>query len=142
MKRGENGQLLIEFALLAPVMMLLIFIALDFGIVLIRSATADDAVRQGADEAAHGIPQATVVAYVVDHSGGVLTADAVEVCQPDSDHVRVSATWVWKWIAGPLVTALHGVAPTDLTLRPSADRRLDLDAGATPAARSDAPPCQ
>lgn len=133
MRRGEKAQAVLEFAIISPILMLLIFIGLDFGLVLIRQATANDAIRQGATEAAAGVPAATVAAYVAEHSGGILAADAVVVCQPDADHVRVSSQWTWRWISGPLAAWLgHSAVPADVTLHPAADRRIALEPGATP----------
>ena len=91
----ERGQAIIEFAVITPLLMLLLFMMLDVGLLLIRRAALDDAARVGAIEAAAGVPVATVQAYAADHSLGLLNADDVIVCMVDADHVRVSGEWSW-----------------------------------------------
>jgi len=140
----ERGQAIIEFAVIAPIMMLLLFMLLDVGLLLIRRATLDDAVRIGAIEGAAGVPVATVQAYAADHSLGLLNADDVIVCMVDDEHVRVSGEWSWAWLSGPLVAHLGGGDLTDVVLHPSATRRLDIEQppAPTPSIETDIPPCQ
>jgi len=141
-QRGQKGQILIEFALLTPLVVLLLFAILDVGILLLHRGTLDFAVREGSQEAAAGVPAATVAAITAERSGGLLDAAGVEICAPDADHVRVSGTYTWAWLSGPLVARLGGGQLGSVTLKPAADRRVELDAGATPAAPTpDAPPC-
>jgi hypothetical protein len=127
--------------LLFPLIVLLLFVILDVGILLIRRAALDDAVRQGATEASVGVPAATAAAYTAEHSLGLLDGAGVVVCAPDADHVRVSAEWSWRWLSGPLVARLGGGAIANVTLRPSADRRIEVEAGAT-VTPEPLPPCE
>jgi hypothetical protein len=144
----ERGQVLIEMALVTPLLMLLIFIVLDVGLLLIRRATLDDAMRQGATEAAAGVAAEQAAVYTADRTMGLLGPEAITVCMVDAEHVRVSGDYTWKWLSGGIVAWLGGEALTDVVLHPTATRRLDIDAGPTPEPgvtpdpiETDAPPC-
>ena len=140
--KDQRGQAIIEFALITPLLALLLFVILDVGLLLIRRAALDDAVRQGATEAAAGVPAATAAAYTADHSLGLLDGAGVVVCAPDAEHVRVSGQYTWKWLSSGIVGWLGGEQLGDVVLHPSADRRIELDPLATPPAPTpDAPPC-
>ena len=51
-RRNENGQALVEFALVAPILFLLLFGIIQFGIAFMHSVTLTDAIRTGARKAA------------------------------------------------------------------------------------------
>jgi Flp pilus assembly protein TadG len=50
--RGEDGQALVEFALVAPILFIILFAIVQFGIAFMHSVALTDAVRTGAREAA------------------------------------------------------------------------------------------
>lgn len=61
---GQGGQAVLEFALVAPVLMLLAFGIVQFGLVLNAQLALTQGVREGAQLAAFGAPQASVQAAV------------------------------------------------------------------------------
>ncbi len=50
--RNESGQAMVEFALVAPILFLILFAIIQFGIVFMNSVALTDAVRIGARKAA------------------------------------------------------------------------------------------
>ena len=50
--RNENGQAMVEFAIVAPILLLLVFGIIQFGIAFNHSLTLTDAVRAGARQGA------------------------------------------------------------------------------------------
>ena len=49
--RNEDGQAMVEFALVAPILFLILFAIIQFGIVFMHSVALTDAVRTGARKA-------------------------------------------------------------------------------------------
>jgi Flp pilus assembly protein TadG len=104
--RNENGQTLVEFALVAPLLLLILFGIVQFGIAFRDSVTLSDAVRVGARKAAvsrtASDPKAAVELSVkkaaadLDTSAVTVTVDASGGSwQPGSD-VTVSATYPYE----------------------------------------------
>jgi len=136
---SSRGQTIVEFALIAPVIFILLFGIIDFGMALDRRITLQHAVREGARYGAvttdiDGIKQRTV-----DQARGIVEKSAVEVCYEDGpdgntrvgdagDIVKVSAPFEWEF---PLVSRF-GVGPIDVSVSGSA--RLELTV-------TDAPGC-
>jgi Flp pilus assembly protein TadG len=86
--RSERGQSLTEFALALPILALLLFAVIQFGIVFNNYVTLTDATRAGARKAAVGRqlanPQGTTVTAVRN--------SATDLNQSDLS-VNVSSTW-------------------------------------------------
>jgi Flp pilus assembly protein TadG len=96
--RGEEGQTLVEFALVAPVLLLILFGIVQFGIAFKNSIVVTDAVRAGARKAAvsRGLApsqRSAAVEQAVDDSAGNL--------DPTKLHVTVTSP---TWTAGDKVT--------------------------------------
>ena len=62
--RGEKGQTLVEFALLLPILLLLVIGMLEFGRVLNAWLIVNNGAREGARYATVGVSEAEVVAKV------------------------------------------------------------------------------
>lgn len=134
----ERGQTLLEFAFIAPVILVILLALVDFGIATDRREVLQHAVREGARHAAVGNSVASVEAYTVDQSQGLLAAGDVGVCYIDmngdsepggvGDNVRVSADFTYKFSVGSFeLLSAFGVSSSDLTIdmTPSADMRLE-----------------
>jgi Flp pilus assembly protein TadG len=100
--RSERGQAMTELALILPVLALLLFGILQFGIVFHQYITVTDAVRAGARKAVvsrhDGSPAATAEAAVRKSADGLDAAKlAVSVSAPagwdSGDDVKVCATY-------------------------------------------------
>jgi Flp pilus assembly protein TadG len=98
--RDERGQSMVEFALVLPVLLLVLFAIVQFGVVFNRYVALTDAVRAGARKAAVSRqatdPVGTVKQAVID-AGGDITIDPARIqvtsdWQPGDD-VTVEATY-------------------------------------------------
>jgi Flp pilus assembly protein TadG len=101
--RSERGQALTEFALALPVLALLLFAVIQFGIVFNNYVTLTDATRAGARKAAvarrlsdpTGSCVSAVRSSATDLKSGSLTASCQSTWQPGAD-VKVTATYPYQ----------------------------------------------
>jgi Flp pilus assembly protein TadG len=101
--RSERGQALTEFALALPVLALLLFAVIQFGIVFNNYVTLTDATRAGARKAAvarrlqdpNGSCVSAVRSSATDLKSGSLTATCQSTWQPGAD-VKVTATYPYQ----------------------------------------------
>jgi Flp pilus assembly protein TadG len=110
--RGEEGQTLVEFALVAPVLLLILFGIVQFGIAFKNSIVVTDAVRAGARQAAvsRGLApslRTAAVTQAVDASAGNLKlVVTVTSTWTAGDKVTVTGTYPYKInILGFVVTS-------------------------------------
>lgn len=89
LRRRERGQSLVEFALLAPVLILLFMGMFDFGWILHRQIQMDNATRLGARRGAVGEGNSQIVQRMVDTCSFPLTTDqiTIEVRDPSGDSI-------------------------------------------------------
>ncbi len=89
LKKNENGQDVVEFALVAVPLLLLLLGIIEFGWIFNGQITLTSAAREGARVAAVSGTQAQVEEAVERHAGGsALTIDDVQVA-PGADDVTV-----------------------------------------------------
>jgi Flp pilus assembly protein TadG len=93
--RREEGQALVEFALVAPILFLILFGIVQFGIAFKHSIALTDAVRTGARKA-------TVSRTLADPQGS--TKAAVLGAASDLDPAKVNVTVTSSWTPGANVT--------------------------------------
>jgi len=82
---------MVEFALILPLMLIVLFIVVDFGVGLTRWIIITNAAREGARLGAVGADQASITQKVVDTSDGVLQASNVSVSYLDRDGGGIAA---------------------------------------------------
>jgi hypothetical protein len=90
--RRQNGQSMVEFALVAPVLLLLVLGIVQFGIVLNNYMALTDAVRAGSRQAAVGRTAADPIGETVDRvrgAAGHLDQSELDVTVTPSD----PSTW-------------------------------------------------
>ena len=87
--RNERGQTMVEFAVVLPVLALLLFGVIQFGIAFNSYLTITDAVRAGARKAA-------VSAEAVDPVGAATTEVQSSASSLDLSQLNVSVTSTWK----------------------------------------------
>jgi Flp pilus assembly protein TadG len=142
--RGSRGQTLIEFALVAPLIFLLLFVIVDFGIALDRRITLQHAVREGARYGAVNASVAAIKQATADQAQDLIGTGDVTVCYADTpfdanvtvgdvgDSVRVKAAFSYTF---PILNELwkaFGGSPLTIDMSPSATGRLELSVpGAT-----------
>ena len=75
---GEKGQNLVEFAMVVPIFLILVFSIVDFGMGFHAWITVTNAAREGARIGAVGADSATIEARVIDTTSS-LAAEDIEV---------------------------------------------------------------
>jgi Flp pilus assembly protein TadG len=101
--RSEQGQALTEFALALPILALLLFAVIQFGIAFNHYVTLTDATRAGARKAAVGRQlsnpvnacQTAIRASAQNLDGSQLTTSCSSTWQPGAD-VTVNATYPYQ----------------------------------------------
>ena len=101
--RSERGQSMTEFALVLPLLVLILFSIIQFGIAFNNYITLTDAVRAGARKAAvarhTSDPEATTIAAVRAAASGLKSADLlidVDSSWNASEDVRVAASYPYS----------------------------------------------
>ena len=127
--RRQRGQTLMEFALVAPMIIVFLFTIVDFGIAIDRRLVLQHAVREGARYAAVHTTTADIQQKTVDQGQDLIATGDVTVCYLDGDDsnstvgdpgdsVQVSATFEYQLvIVGPVLTGPFGggVGSIDMT---------------------------
>src|SRR5262249_18182576 len=90
--RSQRGASAVEFALIAPVLFMLIFGIIGFGIALMQLQTIRGAVREGARISAVGATTAQVQQKVADASAGIVPAAQVNVTSCPAHDTPVDTT--------------------------------------------------
>lgn len=105
-RRREEGQTLTEFALVLPLLALLLFGVIQFGIVFHQYVTLTDAVRAGGRQGAVSRdladPEAAVVNRVIGSAANL-----------DTDDIGITVTSTWERGSDVTVTATY---PYDISL--------------------------
>jgi Flp pilus assembly protein TadG len=117
--KQERGQAVVEFAIIMPLLALLLFAILQFGIVFNNYLTLTDAVRAGARKAAvsrhmtsrHSIVEAAVRASAQGIDDGDLDVKVSTSWEPASD-VEVSASYPYSINVMGLVVASGRIEST------------------------------
>jgi hypothetical protein len=142
---SEKGQTLVEFALIFPFLMVIVFLLLDFGIAIDRRVLVQHSVREGARQGAVALPidmsgdDNDIKDAVVEQSQGIIDRGDVVVCFEDGpdtgtsvgdagDNVRVSASFVYDFSPGSGgLLPVFGIDPASLsiTMTPSSAARLE-----------------
>ena len=74
-RNGEKGQNLVEFAMVVPIFLILVFAIVDFGMGFHAWITVTNAAREGARIGAVGADSATIEARVVDTASSLVEED-------------------------------------------------------------------
>lgn len=151
--RGERGQAVLEFAMLAPLILLFTLMIVDFGIGLNHRVVVTNAVREGARHGATGASVAEITARTIEHAEGLITDPAdVQVQFFDTngdgellpgDAVAVRAQYSYQVLTSlpAIVSALGGSMDTSFEMNACTDMRLEqVSVGATIAPGGS--PCQ
>ena len=82
---GQRGQALVEFALVLPLLLIVLFLVVDFGVGLTRWIAITNAAREGARLGAVGAQEGAIRQKTIDTSDGILSAADIEVGFSDAD---------------------------------------------------------
>ena len=137
--RSPRGQVLLEFAFIAPFLFVFLFAIVDFGIAIDRRITLQHSVREGARYAAVHTNELDIRQKTADQAQGIIDLADVGVCYLDGvdgnttvgdagDSVRVSVLpggFTWEF---PIMTELlgaFGVPPLSIEMTPQGTARLE-----------------
>lgn len=155
---GQRGQALIEFAFVAPLVLVFLLAVVDFGIAIDRRIVLQHAVREGARYAAvggealtTGVPatEAEIRAYtagqaqgIADENGIAGSDNYIEVCYEDSngngslgdvgDSVRVRIHYRHDFVTG--FTAFYDTSLASIDMDPGASARVEQPVEGAPTA--------
>ena len=93
-RTDERGAAAVEFALIAPVLLVLLFGIIDFGLAINRYAMVNNAAREAAREASLGATDAEIRAVVTNRLSGMGTPTVTIGCK------RKDNTTCTSWTAG------------------------------------------
>ena len=125
---AERAQALIEFALIAPVMFVILFAIVDFSIAIDRRVMLQHAVREGARYGAVHEVCPDIVTRTLDQAQGIDDV-SVDVSYPDGgdvgERVEVAADFTWEFPIFRELGGVFGVGPLSVDLTPSGAARLE-----------------
>jgi len=84
--RGQRGQTIMEFAVIAPFIFLFLFVIVDFGIGLDHRLVLEHAVREGARYGAVNGDPAAVQTVTAGQAQNIINPNDVSVCYTDMNH--------------------------------------------------------
>lgn len=115
--RRDSGASALEFAIVVPVLMMLIFGLLEFGFIFQGQLAVTHAAREGARLAAVHDPTEWDPSVVEERAYPLTFAEGLSVTldQPDAESVRVTVSYPWQWKVLPLGDFLHLDTPIALT---------------------------
>ncbi|MEW6726174.1 TadE/TadG family type IV pilus assembly protein [Desulforudis sp. 1088] len=126
--RGEKGQSLVEFALILPLLLLLLFGTIEFGRVFSASLVITNAAREGARLGAVGKTDAQITQSVKDMCSPPLDGGALDIEVRPAEGVRAPGGEVTVTVGYgvSLVTpVLSGIAPNPFPLNAKATMRVE-----------------
>jgi Flp pilus assembly protein TadG len=140
-EEGQRGQALVEFAFVAPFLLVLLLVILDFGVAIDRREVLQHAVREGARQGAVGATVAEIKNVTANQSQDVLDPADVSVCYVDGDggtpagqagsNVRVTANYAYNIFFGAALLNYFGSDDSDLSvpMTPDAEARMEMSLG-------------
>ncbi len=131
-EKGEKGQALVEFALLVPIFLILLFSIVDFGMGFYSWITVTNSAREGARIGAVLANDQQIRDRVFDTAGlpnegtnmEVIITNSAEQGGLPGESVVVQVDYDYDLIT-PLANLLGGIIGPQLTLSSTADMRLE-----------------
>jgi len=148
--RSESGQNLVEFAFMAPILILLVGAIVMIALGLHTRSNLQQAVREGARQASVGKPLADVQNLAAGNSGGTLDTDEIDWCLPAGssgsvgDEIRVyidengdgSEGYALTLFPSTGIFSAMGVSALSVDMAPRATARLEKSVSGIPACSS------
>ena len=142
---SARGQTLVEFALVAPIFVILLAGIIDFAMAMDRRITVQHAIREGARYAAVTDDVGLVCDRVVEQAQGIVTSPDITISYEDKDDplngrdtdvgdsVKVTASFTYDLpIIRPALSGLFGGDIGTIDMSPWGDARLERSvSGAT-----------
>ncbi len=141
-RHTDRGQTLIEFAFIAPLIFLFLFVIVDFGIALDRRITLQHAVREGARYGAVTDSVDAIKQVTVQQAQGLVPENKVTVCYEPfpltpvpgvtpvpagqtGSGVRVTAELKYEFPIMREILGAFGIAPFFIDMSPSGSARME-----------------
>jgi hypothetical protein len=132
----QRGQTIVEFAVIAPIIFLFLFVIVDFGIAMDRRIVLDHAVREGARYAAVGNDIAVVCKRTRDQAQGLVGPGDITISYEDidgnhqstdaGDAVDVTIHYTYDPVLiRPIFSGLFGGTIGKIDMTPKASARLE-----------------
>lgn len=128
---GEKGQNLVEFAMVVPIFLVLVFAIVDFGMGFHAWITVTNAAREGARIGAVGADSATIEARVVDTASSLVAEDlnvtVVNAQGAPGEAVSVDVNYDYDLITplSSLLGILGGGFGSPITFHSEAEMRIE-----------------
>jgi len=129
--RRERGQTLVEFALILPIMLLLIFALVDFGRGFYTWLIVTNGAREGARVGATQQDYNAIMTRIRDATStldpGRMTVTITNVQGPRGQPITVDIRYDFDWVTpiGPILNIVSGGNLDDITIRGYASMRLE-----------------
>ena len=123
--RNNRGQTLVEFALIIPIFLLLVFGMMDFGIVLNQYLVVTAAAREGARSAAIGNSDSGSIAVV---KAAAATIDQGQLMVTVTPAVKISGSSVTVTVSNPVIIVtplISALFPADFRVQGVAVMRVE-----------------
>jgi len=124
----ERAQALIEFALIAPLMFVILFVIVDFSIAIDRRLVLQHAVREGARYGAVHTTCDDIIQQTFDQAQDINNL-TVDVSYPSGGSVgkpvKVSADFTWDFPIASELANVFGVGSLSVDMTPSGTARLE-----------------
>jgi Flp pilus assembly protein TadG len=124
----ERGQSLVEFAMVVPIFLLLVFAIIDFGRLLMNQVTLTNATREGARIAAVGASSGEVTTRVQSAASGMNPSVNYTPATIAGENLTVNATATVNFITpmGAIISMMGGGStPNSFTLSSTASMRRE-----------------
>jgi hypothetical protein len=132
----QRGQTVVEFALIAPIIFLFLFVIVDFGIAMDRRITLQHAVREGARYAAVTDDIAVVCDRTIDQAQGLIGPGDITISYQDidgnhqntdaGDAVDVTVHFTYDLVLiRPIFSGLFHGTIGQIEMNPTASARLE-----------------
>lgn len=131
LRDGDAGQALVEFALILPLMLLLLFALADFGRAFYTWLVVTNAAREGARVGATQASTNAIEQRIYDALGALdpadLTISLTNVQGPRGEPIEVDLTYSFEYVTpiGDLITMISGGSLDTPVIRGHASMRLE-----------------
>ena len=124
--KNNRGQALVEFALIIPVLLLLVVGVMEFGLVINQYMIVTEAAREGARSAALGGTNATVTTVVKTAASQIDTSQLTIVISPTTTRIRGNGVTVTvKKPVKSITQMMSPFFPAGFTVQGSATMRVE-----------------
>ena len=122
---NNRGQALVEFALMLPVLMLLIIGMMEFGLIINQYMVVTEAAREGARSAAVGNSNTTIISVTKIAASQIDTSELTVTISPADTRVRGNSVTVTVEKPVAITTLLSPFFPAGFTVEGISTMRVE-----------------